>query len=520
MENEKLVPKLDPATVLNECQMRALKKALIWFTLSDGSKPYFRLTGYAGCGKTFMCKFLIDQFGLNEDEVVYAAFTGSAAMNLVKKGNKNATTIHKLIYNSTVEEVRISYDPPKFDENLNEIYQKCYKKIITVLKDRLDNPNIKLIIIDEFSMVSKKMINDILSFGRKVLFLGDPGQLPPIKDENEINRENDIVKNYDEFINGYDSMLDQIVRQKDDSPIIDLSFKSRNKEAITFGSMNSESSNTIVNILPYEILKADEEFAIDIYNSSDQIICGFNRTRKNINNIVRRVRGYDNTEITLDTDGYEITIPDTFPKVGEKLICINNNWEIGVYSQKLNSMVNMTNGSIWYVKGINFIDNSHKIFGVILSPDFDNEIELDVVIDFYNFSPLSKYPISMAGNRHETISVTKISKNLETNLDIFSSIRVSKSSICQFDFGYCITCHKSQGNQFKNLTVIVEPVMTGKKTAEGYLIDDPDLDKKWLYTAITRAEDNLNLFIPKSYYMNKEYKKDNEFWNEWRYYYK
>ena len=56
------------------------------------------ISGYAGVGKSTLVKFIIDALEIPQEKVKYVAFTGRAAEVLRKKGNPNATTLHKLIY--------------------------------------------------------------------------------------------------------------------------------------------------------------------------------------------------------------------------------------------------------------------------------------------------------------------------------------------------------------------------------------------------------------------------------------
>ena len=51
-----------------------------------------------------------------------------------------------------------------------------------------------------------------------------------------------------------------------------------------------------------------------------------------------------------------------------------------------------------------------------------------------------------------------------------------------FDWGYAITCHKSQGSQAEKVLVIEEGWPT-----------EPDMRKRWAYTAVTRAERELTV---------------------------
>ena len=96
----------------------------------------------------------------------YVAPTGKAASVLVQRGASNATTIHKLIYNRIEKEYE------------NEINGKIIKtKRFEFIKSH-QFQTYKLIIVDEVSMVEKKIMEDLLSFGIPMICCGDAGQLP------------------------------------------------------------------------------------------------------------------------------------------------------------------------------------------------------------------------------------------------------------------------------------------------------------------------------------------------------
>ena len=69
-------------------------------TRYKAGEKYVVISGYAGSGKTTLVKFIINALDVDEDKVAYAAFTGKAAEVLRKKGNKNAMTLHRLLYDS------------------------------------------------------------------------------------------------------------------------------------------------------------------------------------------------------------------------------------------------------------------------------------------------------------------------------------------------------------------------------------------------------------------------------------
>ena len=134
-------------------QSAALDKVGRW--LRAGEPQVFRLFGYAGVGKTTLARHVAEAA---QGEAAFAAFTGKAALVMRSKGCAGASTIHALIYRASEGEE----GAPTF--TLNH-----------------DGPASRagLIVIDECSMVDAELGRDLLSFGKPILVLGDPAQLPP-----------------------------------------------------------------------------------------------------------------------------------------------------------------------------------------------------------------------------------------------------------------------------------------------------------------------------------------------------
>ena len=147
-------------TVFTQHQDEALKAVAAWLKAKPGqggTPQIFRLFGYAGTGKTTLARHLAQAV---DGTVLYAAFTGKAALVMRNKGCDNASTIHSLIYRARESGV----EQPSFE-----------------LWDDAPASKAKLIIIDECSMVDAEMGRDLMSFDCPLLVLGDPAQLPPIQ---------------------------------------------------------------------------------------------------------------------------------------------------------------------------------------------------------------------------------------------------------------------------------------------------------------------------------------------------
>jgi hypothetical protein len=152
-------------------------------------------------------------------------------------------------------------------------------------------------LVHNCSMVSDDLAKDLLSFGTRVLVLGDPGQLPPVFGEGY-------------FMKGEpDFRLTQIHRQAQESPILTLATMAREGRRIPEGVYG----NCAV------VHKITPELAIE----ADIILCGRNKTRHVNNARMRALRGFSGE----------------FPQPCEKLVCLRNNHEKG-----------LLNGSLWIVK--------------------------------------------------------------------------------------------------------------------------------------------------------------------------
>ena len=144
-------------------QKNIIKDILDWY--KEKKIPYLTLGGYAGTGKTTILGYLNEK--LHKDykgiSIAYCSYTGKASQVLRKKLQETGSlkrsdyvgTIHRLIYKPILDE----------DDN-----------IIGWEKISVDDFEYDLIIIDEASMVSSDIWQDLLSFEKPILAVGDHGQ--------------------------------------------------------------------------------------------------------------------------------------------------------------------------------------------------------------------------------------------------------------------------------------------------------------------------------------------------------
>jgi exodeoxyribonuclease-5 len=215
------------ATPSWSAQQRAALDAIeTWLTkgASKARSPFY-LAGHAGTGKTTLAR----EIGQRAGDTVFAAFTGKAASVMRRKGCVNASTIDSLIYMPQLESfcvatppcIAIQACPHLRDENRCPHLREHF--IGRILNEHSAAAAADLIVIDEVSMVGAQMGAHLLSFGRPLLVLGDPGQLPPIKDAGFFTSRTP------------DFQLTQVHRQAMGSPVIQLATLAREGRALPQG---------------------------------------------------------------------------------------------------------------------------------------------------------------------------------------------------------------------------------------------------------------------------------------------
>lgn len=278
---------------LSKEQLGAYSEIVKW--LNDPDKMFFKLGGFAGTGKTFLLSYIIKNLQIR---MSCHAPTGKAASVLASKlkGVAEVTTVHKAIYSpiepdsSAMEalEEQLLSDPNNEDlKNELEVETEFYNSQTVEFKFRESNalePG-QLVIVDEASMVPERMMKDLLATGCKILFVGDPGQLPPVKSTDWFGRLD------------FDVVLTEVHRQALDSPIIRLSMDIRNGDNY-YGRYNTKECRVI----------RKPQMKVSDLMSADQLITGSNDSRRNLNRLLRK----------------KFKFQGGLPLKGEKLICLKN----------------------------------------------------------------------------------------------------------------------------------------------------------------------------------------------------
>lgn len=401
---------------LSQDQKLCFDSIMDWYKRPD---DLLTMGGFAGTGKTTLISKIRNELS-KTIRIAFISYTGKAASVLRSKlkligierfPEDYCGTIHGLIYE------------PLIDDETNEI-------VGWHLKPMLDYD---IIIIDEASMVSEDILRDLKSFDIPLLAIGDHGQLPPI--EGSLNlMANPHIK------------LEKVHRFAENNALTKVSILAREEGYIPHGQWGEN----VIKVPPKHSLIT--EF---IDNSGDfdstAILCGFNKTRVQVNKKIRTKR---------DMKG-------NLPDIGERVICLKNN--------RLAQKCPIYNGVLGTVKGID-LRVDHAFLRVSVDGEYEpyrGRISRHI---FNNEKP----------NLNEFIYITleeaqKIPARFSNPFGYTSKKKRKKQFLDCFDFGYCLTVHKSQGSEWERVMVIEQPCSYW--SGENW--------NRWLYTAVTRSTNEL-----------------------------
>lgn len=353
--------------VLTNGQEKGLKIAIERY---KNREPYTVIAGFAGTGKSTLVSHIInalDKVNPRRD-VVYIAYTGKASLVLRNKGCENTMTAHRLLYNAKEK-----------PDGTFEFIEK------TVLDNKY-----KVIVLDECSMLPEHMWSLLLSHRVHVIALGDPGQLPPVEGNSNILKNPHIV-------------LDEVVRQAQDNPIIRLSMDVRAGKWIEYGG-------------PKECrVISHDQISNKLLLGADQILCGKNITRHCLNEQIRKIKF---------ADAYV-----NKPVNGDKTICLKNNWAmLGSNGDPL------VNGTIGAISNIQLLEDNLYKPKMVANFIADNDgLYEDIHMDYKIFTD----------------------KETTVNKDNWKLFPKEKRAL-EFDYAYAITTHKAQGSEFDKVIVYDE----------------------------------------------------------------
>ncbi len=446
---------------LTEGQSSVLKQLTAFVMLPSGPE-IFILRGHAGTGKTSMISTLVSNLWQVQKTAVLLAPTGRAAKVISNYSGMEASTIHRYIYF------------PKTDK------KGGVKFVLQPNKKRKT-----IFFIDESSMISdgsgdfgsdgSSLLDDLIQFvfsgyQCKLVFIGDTAQLPPVRLDLSPALETSFFEtNYDKQVDSAD--LTQVMRQQLESGIL-FNATAVRKEIQNAGlgqiRLNLDGFKDIVRLQDgNDVLDALNDSYSTIGNENTAIIVRSNK-RANLYNQQIRTR---------------ILFNEAQLSVGDYLMVVKNNY---FWVKPESEAAFIANGDTIEVL---------EIFKFESLYNFEFARVKARLVDYPKMKPFETVLLL------NTISAETPALTYEENNELYNAVKEDYAgepsnykrflkikqnphfNALQVKFSYAMTCHKSQGGQWD--TVFIE---------QPYLPDGPDINYyRWLYTAMTRAQNRLYL---------------------------
>ena len=464
--------------------------------LNSNNDKMFLLRGYAGTGKTFITKGLTEYFRSIGRNFILAAPTGKASKVISEKTKCSASTIHKAIY---------SFKGITEYGNDGLVGSETFKYYAQLAVNGHSADTV--FIVDEASMISDVyqeeeffrfgsgyLLKDFLDFvnldhndhNKKVIFIGDDAQLPPVgMNFSPALDQSYLKKKYNNPSLTFE--LREVVRQKIDSGVISNSINLRE-------SLNQGIFNQLTLDFSYpDIEKISYENLIESYLSA----CEGEINGEAI------ILAHSNADVAA----YNRRIRKHFfpgkPQIaaGDKIMAVSNSYAYGI---------DIFNGDFGLIRTVS--DNPEQRTIIIRAKNSETEqveeihVPLtfrDVTVGFKDLDGTSHFfdvkimenllysdhpGLSSNENKALYLDFCIRNSNLKKNsLEFKEALRADPYfNALRVKFGYAITCHKAQGSEWNNVFVKC-------KTNQSQLSSDYF---RWLYTAITRTTKNLFLLEP------------------------
>ena len=431
------------------------------FIFSDDKEALYLLKGYAGTGKTTTISTLVNSLWKANTKAVLLAPTGRAAKVIAVYSKKPAFTIHKKIY-----------FPKKQSNGGVSFVLQPNKHTNTIF------------IVDEASMIPDEtqnaklfengsLLNDLINYvynGKncKIIFIGDTAQLPPVKLELSPALNADKLQyNYNKNVQEIE--LDEVMRQHENSGILANATQLRLL-------IQNETTNFKFDLNFPDIIRLQ-----DGYDIEDAIVSAYdNDLVEDTAFIVRsnkRANQY-NEQIRYKIRGQESEISS-----GDYIMIVKNNYYWLPESSDAGFIANgdiceiLRISSTKELYGFRFAEVTIRMIDYPTMKPFETVLLLDTLS---SESPSLTYEES--NKLYEAVKEDYAHE--KSKYKQFLAIKGNKYfNALQIKFSYAITCHKSQGGQWK--TVFVEQPYLPEGISTAYF--------RWLYTAITRAKEKLYL---------------------------
>ena len=441
-----------------------LFKALGAFLVSRVPRKAFVLSGYAGTGKTSVVSALVRTLASLKQSYVLLAPTGRAAKVLSRYSGSQAYTIHKKIYRQN----RLGVEAFSLSDNLHKH---------------------TLFIIDEASMLSGNrdngtfgsgcLLDDLVRYvyqgdGCSMLLLGDNAQLPPVGSTYSPALDVEFLeRNYQLSVFSY--QLSVVARQALDSGILSEATRIRNL------LNNPSNQSNLISLVPNgkDVIQVPGEEVIETIEDSWRTV-GAEETL-----VIAR----SNKMTNLYNQGVRARVMWKEEQLsnGDRIMVSKNNY---FWTHEYKDLEFIANGDMFEIERLT---NEHEMYGfhfakvALRSVDYNWEIEALVWLDTLTTdTPEANYSLQKELFSRIAEDYPEIRNKKELVKKIYDS---PYFNALQIRYAYCVTCHKSQGGQWKHVYIdtsgIGEDAERMADPAERYEY------LRWLYTALTRATEKI-----------------------------
>lgn len=442
-----------------------LLKTTSEFLLDPEENNLLVINGYAGTGKTTIVKSITDILSKYKHECVLLAPTGRSAKVLSTYSQKQAFTIHKKIY-------RIYLD--------NNGYSQC-----SLLPNIHKNT---LFIVDEASLISdysipseggissgRSLLDDLVNYiyngnNNRLIIIGDAAQLPPVGME-ESPALNLKFLNASFRLKIRSCELTDVVRQEENSGILQNATLLRNAITTNNPHLFKFQLNGYNDII--KINSCDLEDAINLAYSSyspeeTMIIC---RSNKKTNLFNKQIR-------------YGILGREAELNGGDYLMCVKNNYYWLDENTKPGFLANGDIIEVNRVKKIHHIYDFNFAEASFSLCDYPDNIQIDAMI-MLDIIESESASLTYSSYQKFYEKVVQDYMDIPNKNERLKEVKKNKFlNAIQVKYAYAMTCHKSQGGQWKAVFVDQDYYNESMDNVT-YL--------RWLYTALTRASEKIYL---------------------------
>lgn len=452
----------------NKEQQSAIINAVSFLKTNTDPTQYYVIEGKAGTGKTTIAKEILKEF---EDEQIYVAAVSHKAKGVIKNSFGEDTRGKKFFSIASLLGLK----------GINDNDTQTTKFQVGTKVPLLDNPP-ALLVIDEASMITEDVlkkiidINSSLSRPFQMLFLGDIGQIQPIRDEqSEFYRTHkDLLnKKSDIFNSKHKSKLITRVRQGEANPILPYA---------DYFWENSQKENPELNPTQHIVRnnQITDKGSLLFSNSEAEVLSSVikavkNAVEKGLTNHVKIVTYHVNEKTELNQKIHEALFgKDSDYSKGDMLI-FNAQYDLpetkGVIENSAEIQIKDIDDTDVDEYGIHtlYLETTGTAYSVT-----GQEIK-DCTIQVVSRQDIGKYNQKLA----ELASVAKRQTNRALKKQAWKEFWEYKGRYADVDFGYAITAHKSQGSTYDIVVVDEKDIMGTTATSN-------QEKSELIYTALTR----------------------------------